>query len=876
MERSDSTMKAVLRIAIAAVSAAIAFSSCENLNDEYISVSDEIVINASVAEQSVETRSAIDVFGSEKVTYTWLAGDAISVFFGDSEGSIFVTDVTASKAQFKGTIGAVMGGGDDLTDETSLWGVYPYDRNTTCDGSSVTLTLPYEQVAAPDTFADDLFPSIARSTNFTMAFYPVCGSIRFKVSNPDIVKVALSGNNNEDLAGKAIVSMPLGGVPAMGSISEGQKELVMTSPDGGCFETDRYYYFVLYPQDLTKGLTLTFYKEYEKASYVLNSSVKVGRNRFLSATNKDSGLTFTVLPNVLIDYIDENGNNQGKGILVGKTVWAPVNCGYHKTDYPYGKLYQWGRKYGQGYDESDATYPSIDNGTIKKGGTSLSDGQSEANMDVFFLGNSVKDWLSPSDNSLWNSGTESSPVKNVNNDPCPDGWRVPTYAELHDLWSKHSDLTTDESGQNGRWFSGTTSYSEDIPRLFIPANGRRYNDSGDVGGRGSSGYYWSSRADDSLDDSRAFDFHYYATSNLGSASLYRSQAKGVRCVKDANSTDEEELVIPVSTVTLSSTSLKLYEGDKAVLTAKVMPTDATNPKVTWSSDAPGIVYVDQNGEVTAISKGSATITATADGVSKTCAVTVSSLVVATANYVDEYGKDHGKGIAIGGSVWAPVNCGYKAPEKDEDGNITDDGYPFGKLYQWGRKYGQGYNDDSYSDATYPSVEEGTIKEGGVSLAGGQSDSKKDVFFLGYSDNKNDWLYQSDDNLWNSGTETSPKKNKDYDPCPEGWRVPTFKELEELIENHSTWTVLENGHRGYWFSGLSTYDSDVPQIFLPAAGSRFYYAGDAFERGEVGYYWSSSSYSEYGNYLYFLGNVIEMDYDFLHSRASGYSVRCVQE
>jgi len=94
-------MKAVLRIAIAAVSAAIAFSSCENLNDEYISVSDEIVINALVAEQSVETRSAIDVFGSEKVTYTWLAGDAISVFFGDSEGSIFVTDVTASKAQFK-------------------------------------------------------------------------------------------------------------------------------------------------------------------------------------------------------------------------------------------------------------------------------------------------------------------------------------------------------------------------------------------------------------------------------------------------------------------------------------------------------------------------------------------------------------------------------------------------------------------------------------------------------------------------------------------------------------------------------------------------------------------------------------------------------
>lgn len=641
MERSDSTMKAVLRIAIAAVSAAIAFSSCENLNDEYISVSDEIVINASVAEQSVETRSAIDVFGSEKVTYTWLAGDAISVFFGDSEGSIFVTDVTASKAQFKGTIGAVTGGGDDLTDETSLWGVYPYGRNTTCDGSSVTLTLPYEQGAAPDTFADDLFPSIARSTNFTMAFYPVCGSIRFKVSNPDIVKVTLSGNNNEDLAGKATVSMPLGGVPAMSSISEGQKELVMTAPGGGCFETDRYYYFVLYPQTLTKGLTLTYYKEDEKASYVLNSSVKVGRNRFLSATNKDSGLTFTGI--------------QG----------------------------------------------------------------------------------------------------------------------------------------------------------------------GEIGGEGD---------------------------------------------------DEEELVIPVSSVTLSSISLKLYEGDKAVLTAKVMPTDATDPKVTWSSDAPGVAYVDQNGEVTAISKGSATITATADGVSTTCTVTVSSNVVATANYVDEYGVNHGKGVAIGMAVWAPVNCGY---------HKTD--YPYGKLYQWGRKYGQGYSGPLYedgkeigeiSDATYPSVEAETIKEGGVSLAGGQSVANKDIFFLGYEDNTHDWVYPSDSKLWNSGTDASPVKNEDNDPCPDGWRVPTISELDELRVNHSDW-ISENGQFGYWFSGTNAYTEDAPRVFFPATGHRFYKDGTVKFRGYRGNYWSSLSYSNSAYKLGFTSGNTEMDY-YGHCRAYGFSVRCVQE
>lgn len=50
-----------------------------------------------------------------------------------------------------------------------------------------------------------------------------------------------------------------------------------------------------------------------------------------------------------LDYIDEYGINHGGGILIGDVLWAPVNCGYHETDYPYGKLYQWGRKHGQGY-----------------------------------------------------------------------------------------------------------------------------------------------------------------------------------------------------------------------------------------------------------------------------------------------------------------------------------------------------------------------------------------------------------------------------------------------------------------------------------------------------------------------------------------------
>ena len=119
-------------------------------------------------------------------------------------------------------------------------------------------------------------------------------------------------------------------------------------------------------------------------------------------------------------------------------IWAPVNCGYHKDDFKYGKLYQWGRKYGQGYDGSlydmngnkTGTYADATVPTVKSGPVSLSTGQSKSNEDYFYTnGSYTYDWLSSPDDELWNSGTESDPVK-TEYDPCPEGWRVPTYEEL--------------------------------------------------------------------------------------------------------------------------------------------------------------------------------------------------------------------------------------------------------------------------------------------------------------------------------------------------------------------------------------------------------------------------------------------------------------
>ncbi len=87
--------------------------------------------------------------------------------------------------------------------------------------------------------------------------------------------------------------------------------------------------------------------------------------------------------------------------------------------------------------------------------------------------------------------------------------------------------------------------------------------------------------------------------------------------------DEEE--VPVTGVTVAPTS-NLVLGDTQQLTATVLPANATNKNVTWSSNDTNVATVSASALVTAGSVGSATITVTTvDGnFTDTCSVTVSA------------------------------------------------------------------------------------------------------------------------------------------------------------------------------------------------------------------------------------------------------------
>lgn len=84
------------------------------------------------------------------------------------------------------------------------------------------------------------------------------------------------------------------------------------------------------------------------------------------------------------------------------------------------------------------------------------------------------------------------------------------------------------------------------------------------------------------------------------------------------------LIQPTSVSVSAPNSAIVGVGLNKTLTATVLPNDATNKSVTWSSSNPAIATVDtQTGEVTGVAQGTVQITATTiNGISATCTVTV--------------------------------------------------------------------------------------------------------------------------------------------------------------------------------------------------------------------------------------------------------------
>ena len=239
--------------------------------------------------------------------------------------------------------------------------------------------------------------------------------------------------------------------------------------------------------------------------------------------------------------------------------------------------------------------------------------------------------------------------------------------------------------------------------------------------------------------------------------------------------------------------------------------------------------------------------------------------------------------------WAPINVGTKrmVTSVPSTGDITDD---CGYLYQWGRNYGFRATTDATitaADTTGVKAVYGYPAGQGALVNLRRWDGK---FIYSSSENPNtqgNWLLfeagkdnpegadMEDDawyqKLWNSGTEEDPVKTE-YDPCPEGWRVPTISEWQAIgAGNTSIIKEWDDVNKLMTIAGAESGQKFV----LPTAGHRGQGAGTSYKQGSAGYYWSSSVPS--GNvkvyHVSFNSTVLNVD---VVNRTYGFSMRCVQE
>lgn len=131
-------------------------------------------------------------------------------------------------------------------------------------------------------------------------------------------------------------------------------------------------------------------------------------------------------------------------------------------------------------------------------------------------------------------------------------------------------------------------------------------------------------------------------------------------------------------IKLSQTALSMTAGEATTLTASPVPGTASITGIQWSSDNTDVATVDTaTGKITAVSAGAATITATTNGVSASCTVTVSAAQEGSYTVTFNVGSDtYATKNATGSATLAavkpadPVKTGYTFSGWSETSNGT--------------------------------------------------------------------------------------------------------------------------------------------------------------------------------------------------------------
>ena len=611
-------MKRIYSLMAAALTMIAAASCVQELSHDAHHQDDAIVYTA-IAE-GADTKAVLGTSESGRQQFLWEDGDVIYINPGGGSSYMFSTSLTEPSAVadfvYQGTDGFQIQTGQPVI------ATYPFGSWVQMEYRYVLLPIPSAQQIDPEveSYNKLAVPVAAYSTDNSLHFKNTTALLKCQVSQANVTKIRFYGLNEEAVAGHGLVCFKENGEIDYVGIPNGNNEFYveLSAAPGKVFQSDRSYYLSVIPNTLESGFAVELYDSNDDLLYTkeYDRSITIKRNVILNLGTL--GESSDIEPSA-DDYIDEYGINHGPGVEIDGVVWAPVNCGYHETDYKYGKLYQWGRKYGQGYEGrlysmsgshigeySDAIVPLVSEASV-----SVSEGNDPYNANIFY-----NKWLSNDEGSLlWNNGSESAPVK-TEYDPCPEGWRVPTGSELHALSQNFS--STIQNGISGILLSGLSECTGEASKIFFPFGGYSYKTGAGLSvSRGETGYYWTStQFFDNLPITYPRYVSYYESSVYNDNGAPPTYGFSVRCVKEGSG------LIPVEEVVINNPPAPMYVGDTHEFSATVYPSDATVQSIIWHSNNPTVATVDQYGRIKAKAPGTAAITAAAGIRSTQCEVTV--------------------------------------------------------------------------------------------------------------------------------------------------------------------------------------------------------------------------------------------------------------
>ena len=574
------------------VSACAVLSGCQVEEiSEPLSASDELF---AIIDDTASTKTVMDSYNN----ILWSEGDLIAAFVRTSLGQKYMLKdsyVGKTSGAFSKVLSEESG---DLVSGMELDHIvayYPYSGAVGCvrsgESYSLNVVLPAEQTYSVESFGEGSWPMVAVSSSSNLTFRNVCGGIKLQFKgNQKVTSIKLQGKNNEKLSGAAVVTAYADdSTPVIEMLQTASTSVTLDCGEGVQLnETEATEFIIALPPMLfSKGFTVTVSGLDNEQTIESSNENKVLRSSLLVMPE----VTLELLPvnpenpePQLGDYVDEDGVNHGPGVEIDGVVWAPVNCGYHAKYYKYGKLYQWGRRHGQGYsgklydidgsviseEYSDALKPSISIGSTyvyyaEQNPNTLYVGAGY-HAAAFQGGNTYYFGNDSNNDKLWNSGSGASPVKS-DYDPCPEGWRVPTYAELQGLIQNHSSAVATDNDQIGCYFSGKNAYADGCRSLFLSASGRNSGYDGKSENRGLRGYYWSSDAGETA-RACAVNFKDGAVNQSNSAS--RADGYSVRCVRDSAEGTENVELYPLKLTyetTTSDQTIKLAFEDSQSLVA---------------------------------------------------------------------------------------------------------------------------------------------------------------------------------------------------------------------------------------------------------------------------------------------------------------------